>query len=139
MSNELRDAAKRVSGEYAMHRLADPLGNYGKWFAVRLSDGSSDHVLYDTKTDAVRGQHHDEQFYAFVQIGPWPMGVDEAETYLKVQRRAYDAGLRLSDRESGGKDLIRRVTKEDQYNQLRAMFIGDRTPSNIIIPDLGRF
>jgi hypothetical protein len=83
------DAAKRASDAYNLHRVADPNGCVGKWIAVRLSDGTTDNVLYDSKSAAVDHQHHDEDFYAFVQIGPWQFTPEMAETYLTVQRRMY--------------------------------------------------
>jgi hypothetical protein len=134
--NDYSDAAKRASDAYNLHRVADPHGSIGKWIAVRLSDGTTDDTLYDSKQDAVRGQHHNEDYYAFVQVGPWSFTPQYAETFLKINRRMYDKGLRLADRDhsGGGRDLIRRVTREDQFNQLRSMFRGDRAPSNIILP-----
>lgn len=132
----ISDEAKRVSDHYNLHRIADPHGSIGKWFAVKLHDGESDRVLYDSKSDAVTHQHHNENYYAFIQVGPWPMTPTDAESFLATHRRMYDAGLRMADRDaaSGGRDVIKRVSAEDQYNQLRSMFIGDRKPSNIIMP-----
>jgi hypothetical protein len=97
-----------------------------------LSDGTTDNVLYDSKSAAVDHQHHDEDFYAFVQIGPWQFTPEMAETYLTVQRRMYDAGLRLADRgsRSGGMDMISRVSNEDQIAQIRSLFRGT-PPRNI--------
>jgi len=133
---KISDAAKRLYDQYSLHRVANLHEAYGKWFAVRLSDGDSDGVLYDSKQAAVRHQKHNEDFYAFVQITPAHMTMRDAETFLAVHRRMYDKGIRMADPDeaSGGMDVIRRVTKEDQYNQLRSMFVGDRAPSNLIIP-----
>jgi hypothetical protein len=127
------DAAKRVSDQYNLHRIAAPYEAIGKWFAVKLHDGDSDQVLYDSKIDAVTHQKHNEQYYAFVQIGPWNMTPKDAETFLAMHRRMYDRGLHMADPDSnsGGRDVIKRVGQEDQYNQLRSMFVGDRSPSNI--------
>lgn len=132
----LADAAKRTSDQYNLHRVADVHGSIGKWFAVRLSDGESDGVLYDSKSAAVTHQHHNEDFYAFVQIGPWTMSPTDAAVFLDTNRRLYDKGVRLADPEhnSGGRDLIKRTSREDQRNQLRALFKGDRGPSNLIVP-----
>jgi hypothetical protein len=128
----ISDEAKRVSDEYGLHRVADPHGSIGRWIACRLTDGTSDHVLYDSKSDAVAHQHHDERFYTFIQLGPWPMTPVEAQTRLDVDRRMYDAGLRLADKgaKNGGMDMIRRVSQEDQLAQLRSLFRGSR-PTNI--------
>lgn len=129
----VEDAAKRIADQYALHRLsgADAIG---RWFAARLSDGVSNGTLYDTKTDAVRGQLGQEKHYAYVQITPAHMSPRDAQTYLNVQRRMYDGGIYLADRDhkAGGMDMIKRVSAEDQYNQLRALFRGDVAPTNIV-------
>jgi len=127
------DAAKRMRDQYALHQIGTGFEAVGKWFAVRLSDGSSDGVLYESKQAAVRYQRHDEDFYAFVQIIPHTMTYQEAETYLATMRKMYDAGIRLADRDdsSGGMDMIKRTSREDQYRQLRALFVGDAPPTNI--------
>jgi len=115
------DAAKRFADEYNLHRIGDRYGSVGKWMAVRLDDGSSDHVLYDTKRDAVRHQHHNEMFYAFARIIPTTMNICDAEIYLGTQRKLHDAGFRMTDPDSrsGGNDVIKRVTREDQFAQMR--------------------
>lgn len=126
------DAAKRLADEYNMHRVAAPYDSIGKWFAAALTDGSSDHVLYPSKVECVRHQHHNENYYAFVQIVPSTMSYKDAETFLKMHRKMYDAGLKMADRDTGGKDMIRRLTQVDQERQLRALFKGDKPPTNII-------
>lgn len=129
----LMDAAKRASDEYGTHRIGDPYGSIGKWIAIRLDDGSSDHVAYDSKAHAVRHQHHDEKYYAFLQIGPWPLAPKDAAVFLKINRRLYDAGMRMSDpdHDTGGPEMIRRANNEDMLAQLRSLFRGGR-PKNII-------
>lgn len=107
------DAAKRLSDVYSLHRIADPYGNIGSWFAASLADGESDMVLYDTKRACIRHQHHNENFYTYVQIVPSMMTPCEAEVMLKVARMAYDKGMRIGDGLSKH-DLIRRLGWEDQ-------------------------
>lgn len=135
----ISDAAKRASDIYNLHRIASD-DNIGKWIAVRLSDGSSDDTLYDNKSAAVRGQKHNENFYAYVQVGPWPFMPKQAQVYLQKMREMYDAGFRLADRDAknGGLDIIPRVTETDERNRFAALF-GKGKPSNIFIPGLGRF
>jgi hypothetical protein len=93
---EPSDAAKRCSDAVNLHILADSLGAIGKWVAIRLSDGGSDGVLYDTKSDAVRSQLHERQC-AYVCVTPDGMSPRAAESYLKTVRRLYDEGVTLSD------------------------------------------
>ena len=107
------DAAKRISDTYALHRIADPYGNMGSWFAVALADGTTDNVLYDSKRDAIRHQHHNENFYTFIQIVPASFSACEGEVMLKVARMLYDAGGRQSDGFSKH-ELIRRLGWEDE-------------------------
>lgn len=107
------DAAKRVADVYSLHRIADPYGNIGSWIACALSDGQSDMVLYDSKIDAIRHQHHKENYFTFIQIVPSMMTQCEAEVMLKVARMTYDKGMRVSDGLSKN-ELIRRLGWEDQ-------------------------
>lgn len=107
------DAAKRVTDVYNLHRVADPYGCIGFWIACALADGSSDGVLYETKQDAIRHQHHNENYYTFIQIVPSTMTECEAEVMLKVARMAYDKGWRITDGLSRH-DLIKRLGWEDQ-------------------------
>jgi hypothetical protein len=78
------------------------------WIAIRLSDGSSDMVIYDTKRDAVRGQLHEQQcaYIAFRNLigGTTPR---EMLRFLRFVEKAYDAGMRLPDPDAldGGPDL----------------------------------
>ena|ERR1700742_3341841 len=111
--NTHSDEAKRVADEYAMHRLADPYGNIGYWFACALADGRSDHVLYESKRDAIDHQHHNEEWYTYIQIVPSTMTECAAEVMLKVAKMAYAKGMRISDGLSRH-DLIRRLGWEDQ-------------------------
>jgi hypothetical protein len=107
------DAAKRIADAYRLHRLADPYGNIGYWMACRLDDGSTDFVLYESKPIAIRHQHHNENYYTFIQIVPSSMTECEAEVMLKTARMVYDAGGRMSDGYSRH-DLIKRLGWEDQ-------------------------
>ena len=124
------DAAKRIADTYNLHRMAGGLGSVGKWFAAKLIDGRTDDTLYDNKRDAVTHQHHNEQWYTFVKINPSGMNACEAEVMLTVARSLYDKGLRLTDPDDrhGGKDIIRRLTVEDQRN------LAMGTASNLIQP-----
>jgi hypothetical protein len=137
LETEHSDAAKRLSDTYRLHRLADPIGNTGRWFACALADGSSDHVLYDTRRDAVTHQRHNETYYCFVQIVPHDMNHCQAESFLGTHRKMYDAGIKLTDRDhrAGGRVLIPRVAAEDQQAQMRSLLSGGKFPqTNIRLP-----
>lgn len=113
------DAAKRISDTWNLHRMGDTHGAIRKWFAARMDDGSTDNVLYDHKVEAVRHQHHNERYYVFLRIMPFTITACEAEVYLTAARKLYDAGLKMTDPDhrSGGPDLIKRVSWEDQFAQ----------------------
>lgn len=87
------DEAKRCSETIALHILA---GKAGRWAAIRLSDGGSDGIAYDRRSDAIRHQLHESQC-AYVKIPHDAMPLAEAESFLKFNRDAYDAGFRLID------------------------------------------
>jgi hypothetical protein len=101
------DSARRMADTVNLHWQAQQWDAVGKWVAIRLSDGGSDNVLYPTKGEAVRHQFH-EFWCAYVRIIRDQMSVCEAQTMLEVSRRAYDAGMRLTDPDArnGGRDLL---------------------------------
>lgn len=76
-----------------MHVIA---GSATKWAAIRLSDGGSDGVAYDTKREATEHQL-DEFLCAYVFIHPDGMRPKEAEFFLQYNRDLYDSGFRMPD------------------------------------------
>lgn len=117
------DAAQRLYDTYNLHRLAIGNDAIGKWFTVAMADGRSDNVLYDTKRECVQHQHHNEQYYAFVKIIPPSMQLCEAEVMLTTARKLFEGGLRIADPDDkhGGKDVIKRLSVEDQLAQSRGL------------------
>lgn len=124
---ELIDLGKRIADEYNLHRVADPIGNLGKFLAFALQDATCDHVLYDSMSDA-RAHMTDEDRYMYVQLVPATMDPRDAAFLLRAQRKMYSAGIRVS--EMGGRVMIPRVTREDQSAQLRSVFRGTK-PTNL--------
>ncbi len=116
------DAAKRAADQVHLHLAAIGLDAVRKWVAIRLSDGGSDGTLYDRKQEAVRHQL-DEFLCCYVCIPPNGMTICQAESFLRTNRMAYDAGFRLPDPDSvhGGKDLIPRSTVEDHRADMRRL------------------
>ncbi len=113
VNGEHSDAAKKIADTYNLHRAAQGYDCIGFWFAAALQDGSTDGVLYDSKQSAIMHQHHNENFYTYIQIVPSTMHVCEAETMIRIARMLYDKGWRMTDG-SSRVDLIRRLTIEDQ-------------------------
>lgn len=93
---KLMDAARRCSDIVNQALVDDFDGNVGRWVAIRLSDGGSDGVIYDTKSDAVAHQLH-ETTCAYVRIPPSGMPPRDARSFLRSTRAFYDAGMRFSD------------------------------------------
>jgi hypothetical protein len=109
----------------------------GMWFAVALADGHSDGIAYHGKRDAVLHQHHNEQFYAYIQICPTGMSPCEAEAFLRIHREMYDKGMRLADPDhaKGGHSMIPALTNEDMRSRLTSIRSGGRVrPSGIYTP-----
>jgi len=119
------DSSKRCADNVNLHWAAIGYGSVGKWVAIRLRDGSSDGVLYDSKRDAVRHQF-DEFLCAYVRLIGMQMPVCEAETYLETHRRLYDRGFRLADpdNKSGGRQALTSNRREDRERVLRILRAG---------------
>lgn len=124
------DAAKRIADTYNLHRLGMGDASIGRWFAARLIDGTSDDVLYDNKRDAVSHQHHNERYYTFIKINLSDMTPCSAAVMLKTARALERSGMRMADPDDvhGGKDVIKRLTVEDQMAQSRGV------NTNLIMP-----
>ena len=86
------DAAKRCSDLMTLHAT---FGHPGKWVAIRLSDGGSDGVLYDTRDAAINHQLH-ESLCLYAQVMPGGMSPKEADALLTAHRAIYDAGFRVN-------------------------------------------
>jgi hypothetical protein len=93
VSSRWPDDARRLSDTVRLHIT---FGKAGQWLAVKLSDGSSDTTLYETRADAVAHQLHETQC-AYVKIPRDDMSPRSAMTFLEMHRRLYDAGYRLQD------------------------------------------
>lgn len=93
------DAAKRMSEAVGLAILANPPEVTSRgWMAFALADGSTDHVVYPSKADAINHQHNEFHF-AYVNLGQClgAMPTKDAQIWLDVHREAYDAGMRLTD------------------------------------------
>lgn len=112
------EAAKRCSD---IVTLAATCNRIGIWVAIRLSDGGSDGVHYDTRADAVRHQLHEKQC-TYVRIPPGGMTPREADIFLGYHREVYDAGFRLPDPEFAMPMMP--LTKRDQQAQIRILARG---------------
>lgn len=89
------DEGRRLSDAV---QLAVALGGAGRWVAARLSDGGTDGNIYDTRTDAVRHQLHEDQC-CYVLIPPTGMPPVEASGFIEFNRRRVAAGMKMVDPE----------------------------------------
>jgi hypothetical protein len=108
------DGAKRIYDTYHLHRTADLYGAVGQWFAASLNDGTTDGHTYPNRKEAIRHQHHNEQYYTYIQITPANMTVCSAEVMLTVARRLYSKGFRITDPDDARREPIKRTNAEDQ-------------------------
>ncbi len=119
---EYSDAAKRAADIVNGYLAWVPIDELRrKYIAVRLSDGGTDGVLYDSKRDAVRHQL-DEFLCAYVSFRNLLNGATarEMEIFLKFNRDAYDKGFRLTDPDAvhGGPDVLMTTAAHDHYGNL---------------------
>lgn len=130
MTDELLDAAKRIADTYMLHRIADPIGNLGQFFAARLSDGTTNNNMYPSMAAARAdlSRHDDENRWMYIQIVPSNLSVRDASILLATNRKLHDAGFRVSD--TDGRTMIPRIGREDHMAQLRSVFKGT-PPRNV--------
>lgn len=90
------DIAKRFRDQVWIHQLALTKDEIiaGRYIAVRLSDGSTDGHVYDTRTDACRHQRRAISQHLYFKIPLEPFGAQVADLCLWYARCAYDNGWR---------------------------------------------
>lgn len=86
------DAAHRIADTVGMHLTADFEGNWNKWAAFTLREGTSDNVVYPDAVTAARHQLAPEYCLYVCMVDA--ISPKEAETLLSVNRQIYDAGYR---------------------------------------------
>lgn len=74
------------------------------WMAIKLQDGDSDCVLYDTRAQAVKHVSN-SKYYAFICMRQCMQGMDarDAQIYLNMCRHVYENGGDFTEPQS---DLI---------------------------------
>jgi hypothetical protein len=91
------EEGQRASDVVQGHLATNPAA-VGRWVALRLSDGGSDGVVYDTRADAIRHQHSPE-YCCFVKIPPTGFPPGDASRFLLLSRAFEKGGFRLIDPE----------------------------------------
>lgn len=97
---DLIDAGKRASDTVNLHVTFGQWDEIkDKWIAFFLLDGSSDGTLYDSATDAITHQLHEQQcvYVCFRGLGPAGSKPYEMAKLIGFWRDAYAAGMRFVD------------------------------------------
>lgn len=122
ITTELFDAGKRAAD--AINEAIRREGWWElrhRWIAIRIQDGTSDGVIYDTKQDAVRHQK-DEFTCAYLCFKGLSGGARDTECaiMIKFHRDMYKAGFRMPDRDSrfGGPDAVMSTQRHDWYRNI---------------------
>lgn len=97
----IRDIGKRASEAINLHVYG---GNVGKWVALRLEDGSSDGIPYDSRRDAIAHQLHEQQC-AYIKVTPDGITPIDAARFIAINRALYAAGFRLADPDMPGEPI----------------------------------
>lgn len=109
------DAARRMASAVT---LAAMNGGAGRWLAVRLQDGGSDHVLYDRRSDAMAHQISPEHAL-YLLIPPDGMTTGQADRVLGFWRDVYSAGHRAVDPTDNFPSMP--LTRPDGRRQIRLL------------------
>lgn len=129
---DLIESGKRAADALNKHLAANPFWQIrDRFVAIRLRDGWSDGVLYDTKPDAIRHQKGDERLYAYLSFRNLIGGADAREMahVLQFHRMTYDAGFRLPDPDAvgGGPDVIPTTARMDAIRAAVAKALAERS------------
>jgi hypothetical protein len=95
----ITDAAKRIHDALQLAVVFSPWEvRQTGWMAFALQDGSTDHVIYPSRKDAI-AHVSDEYRYFFVSLRSCPVGMPErdAQLVLEMHREASDAGLGFTE------------------------------------------
>jgi hypothetical protein len=106
----ITDAAKRMAEAVGLACVfhAEEVMHNG-WMAFALADGSTDHVIYPSKTAAI--EHMSNEFlYAYLNtrkcIGGMP--VKDAQLWLDLHRHIYDQGGQMTN----PRDMIMPIARD---------------------------
>lgn len=87
----------------------------GRFMAVRLSDGGSDGMIYESQADAVRHQTGNQNYYLYVRIMPERLSNRSCDVMLWYGRIRHDRGYRPAGAHEGSR-LILPMRLEDLNN-----------------------
>lgn len=84
----LQDAGKRLADGVSLALLSetDVMDVVNKWMTFKLEDGSTNHVLYDTKDEAVRDMKGRSKDHCYLKITPDGITQKDACGFLRINR-----------------------------------------------------
>ena len=85
------DTVLRISDSMNFHAT---VGNRG-WASYALQDGATDHIAYDTWSDAVKARKWDRDNFMYLEIQPDGMPLHEAAAVVKYFRVIHQLGHRI--------------------------------------------
>lgn len=90
------DAAKRMADCISLHQTVLSRDEIfaGRYVAIRLSDGGSDGVAYESRSQAIEYQRHNASRHAYFRIPFEKMSVQACDSILWYVRATYDSGYR---------------------------------------------
>lgn len=82
------DAAQRIVDAVNVALIAnkDVFTNVDKWMAFKLEDGKTNHVIYDSKQDAVKDKKGRSKDYCYIKLDPTGITLKHAMHFLKINR-----------------------------------------------------
>lgn len=105
------DRARRACDAVNVHYAALGVASWRRWVAIRLSDGGTDNVLYDTRDDAIRHQFH-ENFCAYLCIPPGGVNPRDMELFLTYTEGLYKQGMRPMQNNDVTPEIVLPQTRE---------------------------
>lgn len=106
------DRSRHACDAVNLHFAAAGKDAIGRWIAIRLSDGKTDGVLYDTRADAIRHQFH-ELWCAYHAILPTGANPGDMEKFLLYTEALYSRGMRPAQNRDPAPALIMPSRRED--------------------------
>lgn len=90
------DSAKRFADTVALHQMVLSRDEIlaRRFLAVRLSDGGTDGVVYETRADAIKAQTNTPSRCFYFQIPFERLNVETCDSILWYARAVYDSGAR---------------------------------------------
>jgi hypothetical protein len=102
------DIGRRAADNINLHVIGK---NVNKWVALRLLDGSSDGIPYDSRRDAIVHQLHEQQC-CYIKVTLDGITPTDALRFILVNRALYDAGFRLADPDMPGEPIYPNTDEE---------------------------